>query len=273
MREILRALFDPRNRLDITELSRCRRVSFRVHFRRGFGRIAADKGVCVMRRVHWIPATLILVALAAPVGAEEIVHFTSGTSMPVVSHQIDGDMIHVDLGDNAFMAFPLSMVDRVETAGENVMIRRSNTGGTNVMAPRPDPTRSFPVTGQRAARASETNRFSEERESDPAIEVDSHGVAVYRPFANSSHPGKRSVGFTGSKRVREAGGTGAYRGTTQVGTRQVIGGTGPPRRGSASAPRLTGIESRPTPPPTDNTDSQSGQSGSGSKSEDSGSAD
>lgn len=226
-----------------------------------------------MKRVHWIPATLVLVTLAAPLGAEEIVHFTSGTSMPVVSHKIDGDMIHVDLGDNAFMAFPMSMVDRVEIAGANVMIRRSNTGGTNVMAPRPDPTGSFPVSGQRPARASETNRFSEERESDPAVEIDSRGVAVYRPFANSSHPGKRSVGFAGHKRVREAGGTGAYRGATQVGTRQVIGGTKPRGHGSSSAPPLTGIEYRPTPPATDAKGVKGGRSGSESKSDGSGSAD
>jgi hypothetical protein len=115
-----------------------------------------------MRRIHWIPVVLALLTLALPVWAEEILFLKSGSAMPVVSHKVDGNMIHVDLGDNAFMAFPLSMVDRVERAGKNVVLQRSNTGGTNVMTPRPDPTGSFPVRGSAQSRRSDQRRFPTE---------------------------------------------------------------------------------------------------------------
>ena len=206
------------------------------------------EGACVMRRIRWIPVALALLAFALPVCAEEILYLKSGSAMPVVSHTVDGDMIHVDLGDNAFMAFPLTMVDRVERAGENVMLRRSNSGGTNVMTPKPDPTGSFPVRGSAQSRKSDKRRFEEESRADGSVEMDSSGVQVYRPYGNSSHPGKRKVGLAWDERVLQNSGAG-YRGATPVGNRHVIGSMVPRRRTEdTTAPKITGIEFRPSGP-------------------------
>jgi len=226
-----------------------------------------------MRRVRWILLALALSALALPVFGEEILYFKSGSAMPVVSHKVDGDMIHVDLGDNAFMAFPLTMIDRVERAGKNVMLQRSNTGGTNVIQARPDPTGSFPVSGSRQSRHDEQSRFNgDPQDADPSVEMDPSGVQVYRPWGNSNHPGKRKVGLAWNERVLENSGAG-YRGATPIGTRHTIGSTVPRRRTEdPPPPKLTGIEFRPTPRSApDKPDTQGGDSGSQSGSDDSGS--
>ena len=195
-----------------------------------------------MRRIGWILAAVALSTLALPVFAEEILHFKSGSAMPVVSHKIDGEMIHVDLGDNAFMAFPLSMIDRVTDAGKNVMLQRSNTGGTNVMQAKPDPTGSFPVRGSSQSRHDDRRRFDqEEKDADPSVEMDASGIAVYRPWGNSSHPGKRKVGLAWNERVLENSGAG-HRGATPVGNRQVIGSM-VPRRRTEGVPPPKNIES------------------------------
>ena len=226
-----------------------------------------------MRRIGWILAALALSSLALPVFAEEILHFKSGSAMPVVSHRVDGEMIHVDLGDNAFMAFPLTMIDRVEVAGKNVMLERSSSGGTNVMQARPDPTGSFPVRGSAQSRKDDRRRFeNQERDADPSVEMDSSGVMVYRPWGNSSHPGKRKVGLAWNDRVIENSGAG-YQGATPVGNRHTIGSMVPRRRSEdPPPPKITGIEfapmrrapKTPEPPAGGDSGSQSGSSDSGS---------
>ena len=200
-----------------------------------------------MRLARWVLVALALSAVALPVLGEEILYFKSGSAMPVVSHKVDGEMIHVDLGDNAFMAFPLTMIDRVERAGKNVMLRRSNAGGTNVMQARPDPTGSFPVSGQAQSRNSDRSRFNGDPEdADPSVEMDESGVQVYRPWGNSSHPGKARVGLAWNQRILENSGAG-YRGATPIGNRHTIGSTVPRRRTEdPPPPKITGIEFRPS---------------------------
>ena len=125
-----------------------------------------------MRRMGWILTVLALISVALPAMAEEILHLKSGSAMPIVSHKVDGNMIHVDLGDNAFMAFPMTMVDRVERAGKNVMLQASSTGGTNVMQPRPDPTGSFPVRGQAQSRKDDQRRFADDDQPADAARIE-----------------------------------------------------------------------------------------------------
>ena len=69
------------------------------------------------------PALCLGAALgaASPAAADEVVHFMNGTSMPILGHKVEKDMINVDLGSNASMSFPLSMVEWVENAGRNVL--------------------------------------------------------------------------------------------------------------------------------------------------------
>ena len=56
--------------------------------------------------------------------ADEIVHFTNGAEMPVRSHTVDKekDMVKLDLGGNSFIAFPMSMVDKIVSAGQDVFL-------------------------------------------------------------------------------------------------------------------------------------------------------
>lgn len=63
---------------------------------------------------------LALVASALPARADEVIYFTNGATMAIRSHQVDGDMIRVNLGAGAVMAFPISMVERVQLGSRDV---------------------------------------------------------------------------------------------------------------------------------------------------------
>jgi len=56
--------------------------------------------------------------------ADEIVHFTNGAEMTVRSHTVEKakEMVKLDLGGNSFISFPLSMVDKIVSAGHNVFL-------------------------------------------------------------------------------------------------------------------------------------------------------
>jgi len=56
--------------------------------------------------------------------ADEVVHFTNGAEMTVRSHTIDKDkqMVRLDLGANSFIAFPMAMVDKIDSAGRDVFL-------------------------------------------------------------------------------------------------------------------------------------------------------
>jgi hypothetical protein len=56
--------------------------------------------------------------------ADEVVHFTNGAEMTVRSHTIDKEkqMVRLDLGANSFIAFPMAMVDKIDSAGRDVFL-------------------------------------------------------------------------------------------------------------------------------------------------------
>ncbi len=60
--------------------------------------------------------------LVTPAVADEVVYFTNGTYLLVTTHQVEKEMISVDLGGNSKMAFPLQMVDKIESAGRSVYL-------------------------------------------------------------------------------------------------------------------------------------------------------
>jgi hypothetical protein len=63
------------------------------------------------------------VAVAAPVAfADEVVQFTNGAEMTVRSHAIEKDMVKLDLGGSSSITFPISMVDKISSAGQNVFL-------------------------------------------------------------------------------------------------------------------------------------------------------
>ena len=221
-------------------------------------------------------ALVVLVVLVGSASAEEVVHFKSGSTLPIVSHKIEGDMIQVDLGDNAVMAFPMSVVERVVEAPRGLMFGRSSAGPTNVMSASPNGAGAVQEQEALPLQADGTSMNEQDkREYDPAIDV-VNGVAVYRPVAGSGNPAKADTAVTGHSRVRENHGTpGALHGARQVGTKQVIG---TPRRRSAGgssggAPVITGIQPReglggaqPNPPaPAPGSDTaQDGEAGGSS---------
>lgn len=199
---------------------------------------------------RWSLLAVLAGFAAVPVVAEEIVHFKSGTAMPVRSHEIRGDMIHVDLGSDAMMAFPLSVVESVEKAGKNVILDRSFNTQSNIMSPsRPDPSGSYPMRGVSRDPA---QIVREKPPADPNIEIDEKGVAVFRPFSTSPAANRRGIGATGHTRVMQGAQTDdGYLGTTRRGTRHVIGNTTPRRSytESSAAPVITPLSRRVGPPP------------------------
>ncbi len=58
--------------------------------------------------------------VVSPAVADEVLYFTNGTYLLVTTHTIEKEMISVDLGGNSRMAFPLQMVDKIESAGRSV---------------------------------------------------------------------------------------------------------------------------------------------------------
>ena len=229
-----------------------------------------------MRRLILFAPAVLLVLIGGSVAADEVVHFKSGGTLPIVSHKIEGGMIHVDLGDNAQMAFPMSVVERVVEAPRGTMFGRGAAGSSNVMSASPNGAGEFAEQNAMPALQADgaVNGQPEEKGYDPALDV-VNGVAVYRPVAGSGNPAKADTAVTGHSRVRESrGGPGTLNGAHQVGTHQVIGA--PKRRGagSSSAPVITGISGRdgqvlPTnppapPPPTPGSETQNGEAGGSS---------
>lgn len=73
-------------------------------------------------RIVVVVAALCSCSLAA--FADEIVHFTNGAEMTVLNHAVEKDksMIRLDLGGGNFIAFPMSMVDKIVNAGQDVYL-------------------------------------------------------------------------------------------------------------------------------------------------------
>jgi hypothetical protein len=74
-----------------------------------------------MVRKRLIPILFAVLAAAGPALADEVVHFTNGTVMPILLHEVDGDMIIVVLEGRAEMAFPLEQIERIEDAEGQVV--------------------------------------------------------------------------------------------------------------------------------------------------------
>ena len=221
--------------------------------------------------MRWKIAILVSALVAVPAAAEEILHLKSGATMPIATHEVRGQMIHVDMGGNAFMAFPLSMVDWIEKAGANVLLQPS-FHANNVMAPGPpDPTRSYPARG--IPNRSNTGQLLKQRQQtpNPHVAVDSKmGIAVYRPTPHGSRA-KRSLAFWGNRALLEQQ-SGGPLGTTRVGDRFVIS-----REAQLHQSPAIGVQQRvrgrppakpptpPTPPPA--SDPSQGSSGGSSDGE------
>jgi len=75
-----------------------------------------------------VPVLLVVAALGwlpSVAFADEIVHFTNGAEMTVRSHAVENAMVKLDLGGSSFIAFPMSMVDKIVSSGRDVFVNPS----------------------------------------------------------------------------------------------------------------------------------------------------
>jgi hypothetical protein len=187
-------------------------------------------------RLFKIAISLAVFLFALPSVAEEIIYFKSGQSMPIRSHEnIDG-MVHVDLGDNAMLAFPESSIDRIEAAGKEIALQPSYGTASNRRVPSPQG--SFPVTNTQRPNV----EIPMDRSEESPIETDPDtGLAQYRPQGNSTAKNRRRVAVYGNTSIlrdhptRQGNGA-TFTGTTQVGRRHVIGSITPPRGAATQNP-------------------------------------
>ena len=169
--------------------------------------------------------TLGLMAIGAA-GAEEIVHFTNGTYLSIRSHTVEGGMIHVVLGDDFVMAFPMSVVERVEEAGKEIPLTPGSSRPANKAVEGSDGT--TPDTGIRDHRGTATMPQSRKAGSSPArrraAETGSPGDRLYSrggrvepeggqvkeriecPFANHPNLNRRKIAIAGDRSALRAGG-------------------------------------------------------------------
>jgi hypothetical protein len=70
-------------------------------------------GALALACAVWLPSVVL---------ADEVVHFTNGAEMAVRSHTVEKDMVKLDLGNNSFIAFPMTMVDKIVNSGQDVFL-------------------------------------------------------------------------------------------------------------------------------------------------------
>jgi hypothetical protein len=192
--------------------------------------------------------TFALVLVGVPALAEEIIHFTNGTTMVIEAHEIDGDRVRVHLGDQAYLEFPAEQIEKIETATGEVAMPRPTA---NRAVPRPTAEAGI----IRGTVPSRMRRGQWQNDSSPPerdqVSVDGRGMTVFRPFGNNAPANKRKIGLTGRQELRLAGqnqsDTG-HSGTTRVGARHVL----PPKGSDAAVrPSPIGLAARggSAPPP------------------------
>lgn len=92
-------------------------------------------------------------ALVPAASADEVVHFRNGAEMTVRGHKIDGDMVKLDLGAGNSIAFPLTMVDKIASSGQDVFLNpvyhpvNQAVPGTEQRVKAPIPIRDLHITG------------------------------------------------------------------------------------------------------------------------------
>ena len=165
-----------------------------------------------MRRNLLLSLAFLGLAFPGAVVAEEIVYFTNGTTMAIISHKVENEMVHVDLGSDAFMAFPEYMVERIEKAGDNVYLppsfRRTNiatsrSGGAPVrMGGNVPNTASFPVSGSTSISSRFRGRPKNEKfgadwvtgYTTPGSKPGAFGLQTHYPLSTHTNRAARKLG-------------------------------------------------------------------------------
>ena len=141
-----------------------------------------------MRHKGLVVLALISIVAVGNVLAEEIVTFTNGATMPIRSHEFDGDMIKVDLGDDQFMAFPRSVVEKIEVARGDVQLTPSSR--TNQIIKTTQGTR---VYGTMLPKDRRENWDLPGAKANSMVRRDDKGVFTIPAFPYTDHPGKAKV--------------------------------------------------------------------------------
>jgi hypothetical protein len=169
-----------------------------------------------MRNKSLVIAALLALVAVAPALAEEVIYFTNGTVMPIRGHEFDGDQIKVDLGDNGFMAFPRSVVEKIESA-PGVELRPS-TGSNRMVDSKYSNTRVYAASPRQSPGnpwAIPTNESTEVRRS---VMQAPGGVPVTSAMPNHDHPGARRLQVIDRAAIRDTAGAAKRRaaGATRV---------------------------------------------------------
>ncbi len=149
---------------------------------------------------------LALALFAAPALAEEVIYFTNGSSMPILDHIVEEEMVKVDLGEAGFMAFPMTQVDRIEKAGREVY---QNPSRANQMFAKPKGSGgSEPVYGRRpsafvAGKKPGVHNMRPDQPRDPNITTDANGLTVYSPLGEPASVKNRLL-LSGHSAIRNA---------------------------------------------------------------------
>jgi hypothetical protein len=169
---------------------------------------------------------MALGAIALPAVAEEIIHFKNGASLAIRGHKVTEGMIHVDMGEDAFIGFPMSMVERVEKAGQDVYVPPSSPSvlkRNQMIGLSPDePSR---VTNGHRRNADARRDYTDPGgRSRQTVKVDEHGMAYLDAFPNAggARGQMRVIGREMNPPVNRDPSKGLI-GTRRVGMRQVLG--------------------------------------------------
>ena len=211
-----------------------------------------------MKRRGLLGLMAIAVSFGVPAMAEQIVYFTNGTSLPIRTHRVEDGMIYLDMGQDNIVGFPFELVERIDQAGRDVLVRPSSSANKIFGDEVPTADTSYPAGGREMTHTKAGWRGDGIRQAgespSPVVETDEKGMATYRPMG-WSNGAQRRIRLTGHAAVtggpvattREEG----IIGTSKLGQRHVIGGVNNPfYRG---APQLVGLAPRAAtgaaPPP------------------------
>ena len=208
---------------------------------------------------------LALVLAVTPALAEKVIILKNGSSLAIVDHWVEDDMIWVDLGENAEMAFPLTQVDRIVEDDRVVPLMESDSTPNRQIPgnnkPRPDSTHRV------GSKTSDTRPWRwgggevEKSKGNGAVEIGDNGVKGYRPFKGHPSPSRSRTKLTGHQNVYSAGegnGGDAKTGWTSHPRGMAIDKTSTSTKNTRGLRMVTREPGPPAPPPVENTEDASG---------------
>jgi hypothetical protein len=160
--------------------------------------------------VFWLGLALA-VLLCGPVLAEEVVHFSNGTTMAILDHTVEEGMIHVRLGADSRIAFPADSVDRITKAGKDVFDGSGIEGGARKNKMVDGPANTTPVIDTRVSGRPMSHQIrgrwigNEVKDNPHVVRDPKSGIAAWKPFPHSEHPGLAARQATGRLDMLNAG--------------------------------------------------------------------